>query len=327
MLAQSIPENIKFIVLHSAFIATERINGEQRLQECIGKNARRPDKMIVVGTQVLEQSLDIDFDVLYTDIAPIDLLLQRAGRLHRHNIKRPQHLKGPEMIVMMGPQPNSYGEANEFVYEKYILMKTNHFLPTSIQIPSDISKLVQQVYEEDTDDEIEGIQEAKDKFNLDVKKKSSKAKIFQIEEPSCKPQSTIYGWLTKDRKAADKSDEQAIAAVRDIQETLEVVLLERTEHGICLMDGQNIKEVSDKVIAQQVIRIPNVVTIGKIEKSINELENETHAYYPDWEQSQWLKGSLALTMDENATAMLNDYKLRYSSKFGLIHEKVIQSDR
>ena len=97
MLASQIPEDIPKLILHSAFLAPDRAKIETKLQGLIGKHGKRPKKMIIIGTQVLEQSLDIDFDIMFTDIAPMDLLIQRIGRLHRHDIQRPSKLVTPQV--------------------------------------------------------------------------------------------------------------------------------------------------------------------------------------------------------------------------------------
>ncbi|MEX5349713.1 hypothetical protein WCD94_27365, partial [Klebsiella pneumoniae] len=55
-------------LLHSSFIATERIQKEKELLQQIGKNVDRPHKKVIIGTQVIEQSLDIDFDVMISDL-------------------------------------------------------------------------------------------------------------------------------------------------------------------------------------------------------------------------------------------------------------------
>lgn len=161
--------------MHSGFLATDRSKHEKELQCLIGKNAKRPRKLIVIGTQVLEQSLDIDFDILFTDIAPIDLILQRAGRLHRHEIHRPKGLEKRQLYVMK-PTGDDYGDANEAIYEKYYLQKTEHFLTSEILLPDDISRLVQLVYDEATDGEIPNLTEAKDKLMFDFKREKVKAK-------------------------------------------------------------------------------------------------------------------------------------------------------
>lgn len=87
---------------HSAFIASDRVEKEARLREELGPQAhrggRRPWRKVIVATQVAEQSLDIDADVLLTDIAPMDLMIQRIGRLQRHYRPlddRPARLREP----------------------------------------------------------------------------------------------------------------------------------------------------------------------------------------------------------------------------------------
>ena len=70
---------------HGRFAAGDRRLLDDRVQALLGKDTRAAGGVIVVGTQTLEQSLDIDADLLITDLCPVDVLLQRIGRLHRHS--------------------------------------------------------------------------------------------------------------------------------------------------------------------------------------------------------------------------------------------------
>lgn len=69
---------------HSRFAAEDRTLLDDAVEKVLGKENRSPGGVVVIGTQTLEQSLDIDADYLVTDICPVDVLLQRLGRLHRH---------------------------------------------------------------------------------------------------------------------------------------------------------------------------------------------------------------------------------------------------
>ena len=71
-------ENVK--LLHSRFIWKDRIEKERQIQ----KDYKHNEGVIWVTTQLVEVSLDIDFDVLFTEIAPVDILIQRMGRIYRH---------------------------------------------------------------------------------------------------------------------------------------------------------------------------------------------------------------------------------------------------
>ncbi|MCB1391033.1 MAG: CRISPR-associated helicase Cas3' [Rhodobacteraceae bacterium] len=84
---------------HGRFAAEDRALLDRSVEEVLGKGSRSAGGCIVVGTQTLEQSLDIDADFLISDLCPIDVLLQRAGRLHRHQRTRPVGFETPQLLV------------------------------------------------------------------------------------------------------------------------------------------------------------------------------------------------------------------------------------
>ena len=86
---------------HSRFAAEDRRLLDKAVESVLGKAAGfGAQGCIVIGTQTLEQSLDIDADLLITDLCPMDVLLQRIGRLHRHLRNRPERFATPRTEVL-----------------------------------------------------------------------------------------------------------------------------------------------------------------------------------------------------------------------------------
>ena len=86
---------------HSRFAAEDRKLLDNKVEKLLGVSIGRSGQgVIVIGTQTLEQSLDIDADVLITDLCPMDVLLQRIGRLHRHLVLRPAGFESPNCTVL-----------------------------------------------------------------------------------------------------------------------------------------------------------------------------------------------------------------------------------
>lgn len=87
---------------HSRFAAEDRALLDGVAEGALAARFDRPaGGVIVIGTQTLEQSLDIDADFLITDLCPVDVLLQRIGRLHRHELSRPEGFAEPRCIVLI----------------------------------------------------------------------------------------------------------------------------------------------------------------------------------------------------------------------------------
>lgn len=78
----------------------------RRLDAALERRFEAPGGLVVVSTQTLEQSLDIDADLLITDLCPIDVLLQRVGRLHRHARPRPQGFEEARCVVLTPAAPD-----------------------------------------------------------------------------------------------------------------------------------------------------------------------------------------------------------------------------
>lgn len=171
------------ILFHARFHAKRRNEIEQ---ECLEKlstdKTKRPKKLIVVATQVVEQSLDLDFDYMISAICPMDLLLQRLGRLWRHkDTIRPTGMDKPHMTVLV-PDGVDYGSTG-FVYYELLLQRTNEELQklTEICLPRDISILVQRVYEGAPTNEEQ--LEAWMSYGMDKEVKEGAAKIKELPLP------------------------------------------------------------------------------------------------------------------------------------------------
>ena len=179
----------------------------------VGKQSAREtrDKLVVVGTQVLEQSLDLDFDVMVTELCPMDLLLQRSGRLHRHrerNEFRTFKCRNAELAII---EPK---EQRQSVYSNWILEQTRKYLPNTLVIPSCIPKLVSKVYdvpEEKTEDF--------NKYFNKIKQEKNKAAKY------CIPSNIIdddEDYLLPELLVNEASNStNAETAVRDTEETIE----------------------------------------------------------------------------------------------------------
>ena len=96
---------------HARFAKNDRERLDRAIEARFGKHAPAHGGSIVVATQTVQQSLDLDADLMFTDLAPMDVLLQRFGRVHRHPDRDPVRAKGfgdARAVVLTGdPLENS----------------------------------------------------------------------------------------------------------------------------------------------------------------------------------------------------------------------------
>ncbi len=145
-------------LLHSRFPARQREEITRSIVGRLGRNGRRVGTTIVVATQVVEQSLDLDFDLVVSDLAPLALLLQRAGRCHRHSRPgRPHWTAEPRLIVLDPHGDDGYRAPPQWgrVYHRYLLAATRQALLELdggvVDIPEMVQPLMERVYPVDSE--------------------------------------------------------------------------------------------------------------------------------------------------------------------------------
>jgi len=149
-------------LLHGRFPTFRRETIENEQFAIFGKNGDRSSGALLISTQVVEQSVDLDADFLITDLAPTDMLLQRIGRLWRHD--RPNRKATEPRVLIVYPRENVEGggeesgdasfktrlEADAYVYAPYVLWRTAEVWGKleKIVAPADVRRLLEATYQE-----------------------------------------------------------------------------------------------------------------------------------------------------------------------------------
>ena len=141
-------DDVPATLFHARFPMDERLAIEAKVLEQFGPNGSCSGGHVLVATQVAEQSLDIDMDVLITDIAPVDLTLQRAGRIHRHDRPRPSGFEQPLVLVAGLDQALPPADLTSWIYDRWLVLRSAAWLQAHplLQFPADIDLAVQEVY-------------------------------------------------------------------------------------------------------------------------------------------------------------------------------------
>lgn len=231
------------LLLHARFPLEDRQRIEQMVLARYGKSADgaiRPKRGVVIGTQVLEQSLDLDFDVMYSDLAPIDLLLQRAGRLHRHadRTDRAPNQTAPHLIICYRANAEgTWQQGDDRFYSELIMRRTLALLRDRtavdgvLRLPQDYRPLIETVYDETPPEPADPLYPAWRDLQKRQVKLEEEARLRLTAEPKADEPFTEGSNMVFDEEADDEgATDWSIAQTRyRDQRSLTVIPLERID--------------------------------------------------------------------------------------------------
>ncbi|MFF0389984.1 CRISPR-associated helicase Cas3' [Kitasatospora sp. NPDC004615] len=323
-------------LLHGRLHAGHRADRTEEVLRLLGPpqaGVERPDRLIVVATQLAEQSFDVDADLLITDLAPMDLLLQRIGRLHRHDgVRRPRALARPAVVVT-GVGFDDDGDANgapyilrasKRIYGRYLLLRTAAEVWWTARdgkgtwsVPGRVPDLVARVY--GTDSVVPAAwagaeAQARQEWEERQAGRRASAAEYVLTRAGEHGAPTLAGLHFGGHGAL--SEGQFEALVRDGDRSVEVVLVHRDDKdGFRAVTGRRLgpngevaAEVVDDVLSG-VVRLPAMLT-DEAERALGPL--------PGWRDHPWLRHAPALELDGQGEAAIGDVRLRYDDLLGLV---------
>jgi len=316
----------KLTLVHSRFVAVDRVHNDAELLKMLGKHTSGSDGelRVVVGTQIIEQSLDIDFDVMVSEIAPVDALLQRMGRLHRHSHKtRPDYCKQPRFLILEPDDEIIKSQGGEMVYQPYPLRQSEHIMKSlnKIVLPDDIFSLVEQsrvVHMAEWDDLKAGY------LNAAQARKSS-AKPYLVAAPHPLRDESIHGWL--DGAISGNEEFKGSAKVRDGISGPTIIAVFEDDDGIWVPVYNKRGEREKRFISNEAPISWNEAKdiLGSslslpiyMNSHIDVLETEASLLpmHDAWQQSSLLKGEVSLLFSYGE-AEIGDKVLSYEQHSGL----------
>ncbi|MGH3520097.1 MAG: CRISPR-associated helicase Cas3', partial [Haloechinothrix sp.] len=264
------------ILLHAGLVMGQRTERVERVLDLLGRpghgdGSPRPRRLVVVATQLAEQSFDVDVDLLITDLGPIDLLLQRIGRLHRHDRadeERPPLVRSPRAIIagvaFREDAPPVFPPGSTIVYGDRLLLRSAALvLPASAgsgwSVPEQVPDLVRRGYGDEqlvADSWLGAAERAQADWLREQATRTANAQRFLLAGPDDIREETLAG--LHDRSTADLDDDEVAAVVRDGDPSVEVVLVRHDGQGYLTLNGRPLgatgEAVSEDVVLEEVVQ-------------------------------------------------------------------------
>lgn len=312
-------------LLHGRLTTSARADRTQQAIDLLGsrrtRDTGRPERMVVVATQIAEQSFDVDADLLVTDIAPMDLLLQRIGRLHRHQrpvTDRPESMRAPRTLVLgmrHAVGVPGFDGGPEAVYGRYSLLRSAALIGAGAtwQVPSQVPALVSAAYADDAGvpHGWEAVWAASHREEQSMAlARAARAKTFRLTAQGGLRRHDLAG--LHDKSAAGSDDEAR--TVRDGDPTTEVALIVQSQNGYRALNGTPLGPNGEGCSQLRVARM----VWGDSVRLREEEWTKQLVPLPGWAEVPMVAQLPALVLDDSLTCRLDGVTVSYDRELGLL---------